>query len=88
VTIYDFHGTASGGSLPQLWSGPAGSWPNLGGNANLVATVAKGRVYVASFGQLQIFGLTGGTSAGPSTKRRTETHVPRLAPKSQFAGAL
>ena len=41
----------------MLWKGTAGYWPNTGGNADLVPTVANGRVYVASNQQLQIFGL-------------------------------
>lgn len=57
VTLFAFNATASAGSLPQLWAGVAGSWPNTGGNANIVPTVANGRVYVASNKQLQIFGL-------------------------------
>ena len=57
VTLYAFNGTPSGGSLPLLWSGAAGSWPNIGGNANIVPTVANGHVYVASNKELQIFGL-------------------------------
>jgi len=57
ITLYAFNGTASGGVLPQLWSAAAGTWPNLGGNANLVPTVANGRVYVPSYRQLTIFGL-------------------------------
>jgi hypothetical protein len=35
----------------------AGNWPNTGGNANIVPTVANGKVYVASNKQLQIFGF-------------------------------
>ncbi len=67
LTLVAFNGTASGGSLAQLWSGSAGTWPNTGtatnpltisGNANQVPTVANGRVYVPSYKQLQIFGLT------------------------------
>jgi hypothetical protein len=38
-------------------SGEAGTWPNTGGNANIVPTVANGMVYVASYKQLRIFGL-------------------------------
>jgi hypothetical protein len=40
-----------------LFSGTAGTWPNVNGNANLVPVVANGRVYVASFKRLTIFGL-------------------------------
>jgi hypothetical protein len=47
----------SGSGLHQLVNINAGTWPNLGGNANLVPVVANGLVYVASYKQLQIFGL-------------------------------
>ncbi len=40
-----------------LFSGVAGSWPYLRPNANIVPVVANGRVYVASYKQLAIFGL-------------------------------
>jgi hypothetical protein len=43
--------------LPQLWSGVAGTWPNVTGNANIVPVVANGEVFVASFKQLAIFDL-------------------------------
>jgi PQQ enzyme repeat len=58
ITLYAFNGTKSGSTLPLLWSGSAGTWPNRGGDANLVPTVANGMVYVASYRQLAIFGLT------------------------------
>lgn len=57
VTLYALNATPSGSALPLLWHAPAGFWPNTGGNANIVPTVANGRVYVASDQQLQIFGL-------------------------------
>jgi hypothetical protein len=57
ITLYAFNGTAAGTSLTETWHDTAGSWPYLQGNANLVPTVANGRVYVASYGQLSIFGL-------------------------------
>jgi hypothetical protein len=57
LTLYAFDAKASGASLNQLWSGEGGTWPNTGGNANVVPTVANGRVYVASYKQLRIFGL-------------------------------
>jgi hypothetical protein len=58
LTLAAFDGTAKGQVLRQLWSGPAGLWPNTGtpshpltitGNANIVPTVAHGRVYVAGY---------------------------------------
>ncbi|MGA8222941.1 MAG: PQQ-binding-like beta-propeller repeat protein, partial [Candidatus Acidiferrales bacterium] len=58
VTLYAYDAVPSGTSLPLLWSGTAGFWPNTGGNANIVPTVANGRVFVASNQRLEIFGLT------------------------------
>ena len=43
----------------MLFSSPAGSWGNTGGNANIVPLVANGHVFVASNQQLTIFGLGG-----------------------------
>ncbi len=44
--------------MTRLFKSPAGNWPNVGGNSNLVPVVANGKVYVGSHKQLQIFGLT------------------------------
>lgn len=58
VNLYAFNaGGSGGGTLPQLFMGPAGKWPTCTGNANIVPVVANGKVYVASYKQLQIFGL-------------------------------
>jgi hypothetical protein len=46
-----------GTTMTQLLRIHAGSWPNTGGNSNLVPVVANGQVFVASYAQLQIFGL-------------------------------
>jgi hypothetical protein len=48
------------GKMATLFSGAAGTWP-MRGRANLVPTVVNGRVFVASYKQLAIFG-TGGSS--------------------------
>jgi hypothetical protein len=45
-------------TLQGLFIAPAGNWPNLGGNSNVVPVVANGQVFVASNQQLRIFGLT------------------------------
>ena len=45
------------GELTQLTSQPAGDWPFVTGIANIVPVVANGRVYVASYKFLAIFGL-------------------------------
>ena len=49
----------SGNPMNTLFETTAGNWPNTSGNANLVPVVANGLVFVASYQQLQIFGLTG-----------------------------
>ena len=43
--------------MQQLFKGTAGVWPSFFGNSNLVPVVANGKVFVASYMQLQIFGL-------------------------------
>jgi hypothetical protein len=45
------------GRLPRLQLIQAGQWAFPEGNANLTPVVANGKVYVASYGQLQIWGL-------------------------------
>jgi hypothetical protein len=61
VTLYAFDPTAATGSAP-VFSSDAGSWPIANGNANIVPVVANGKVFVASFAALNIFG-PGGTLA-------------------------
>jgi hypothetical protein len=58
VTLYAFDAAAGTGSLPVFKSN-AGSWPNPSANANIVPVVANGKVFVASFGALNIFGPSG-----------------------------
>jgi hypothetical protein len=53
VTLYALD--AANGTT--LFSGTAGTWPNVNGNANLVPVAVNGKVYVASFKRLAIFGL-------------------------------
>jgi hypothetical protein len=80
VTLQAFDATPAGGVLKSLWSNNAGTWPNTGGNANIVPTVANGMVYVASYKQLQIFGLIRPTQFG---KRMTQMAFdPEVTPQS------
>ncbi|HTZ83098.1 MAG TPA: Ig-like domain-containing protein [Candidatus Acidoferrales bacterium] len=58
LTLYAFNPDAGGNAMSLLWQGSAGSWPIFNNNANLVPVVANGEVFVASYQQLQILGLT------------------------------
>jgi hypothetical protein len=57
IFLYAFDPDSGGSSMKQLFKVAAGSWPFTGGNANLVPVVANGQVFVATYKQLQIFGL-------------------------------
>jgi hypothetical protein len=83
VTLYAFNGTKSASNLSKLWSGAAGTWPNLSADANLVPTVANGKVYVASYKQLAIFGLISATASN-----KIELQQPVAVAEPKPAGAL
>jgi len=91
ISLYAFDPDSGGGSMNKLFTSPAGNWPNTGGNANLVPTVANGQVYVASNKQLQIFGLTASpdattttltSSVNPSLQGKSVTFTATVAPQS------
>lgn len=78
VTLFAFTAEPSNGStLGTLYSAHAGTWQVAGGNANLVPVVANGKVYVASYEQLAIFGL-----AAPGQKTATLQAPPVFAPRA------
>lgn len=60
--LYAFGETLTNGKLTQLFEAVAGEWAasGMGGNSNIVPVVANGQVYVATYKQLQIFGLAAG----------------------------
>src|ERR1022692_4175115 len=57
IVLSAFNPESGGAAMTQLFMGPAGAWPNVGGNSNLVPVVANGKVYVGSNRPLRIFGL-------------------------------
>jgi hypothetical protein len=61
VKLYAFDPTNTSG---PIWSGVAGTWPFASNaNANLVPVVGNGHVFVASYGNLSIFGPSPGAQA-------------------------
>jgi hypothetical protein len=69
ITLYAFNAPPAG-PLVTLWSKSAGQWgESIGGaHPNIVPTVANGRVYVASGGELEVFGLTAGLNLQPANQ--------------------
>jgi hypothetical protein len=72
ISLYAFNPKAGGSKMTLLYKNQAGTWPNQGGNSNLVPVVANGKVYVASYAELQVFGLKQGANAGSGA----ETSLP------------
>jgi hypothetical protein len=78
VTLYAFDPSSiQSGQATQLYSGPAGTWPNPG-NANIVPLVAAGRVYLASYKQLAIFGLGATQQTAGSVPRTARAPAPQV----------
>ena len=62
IELFAFKSEPHGSSpLETLYEGTAGYWSSTGANANIVPVVANGKVYVASYEQLDILGLGGGS---------------------------
>jgi outer membrane protein assembly factor BamB len=53
ITLHAFDAA----NATRLFSEPAGTWPNRDGTANVVPVVANGKVFVAGYRSLAIFGL-------------------------------
>jgi hypothetical protein len=79
LTLYAFAAVPTNGTLKQLYSSPAGQWPNLGGNANIVPVVANGKVYVAAYKGLMIFGPNGHAASQPAAAAVAATTMERAA---------
>jgi outer membrane protein assembly factor BamB len=65
IDLYAFDPSTidANGQMKPLYRDVAGSWPNVYGDANIVPMVANGRVFVASYRALAIFGVKSGTGA-------------------------
>lgn len=86
VNLYAFSGLAANGSYPLLF-GPTnvGSWPNIGGNANIVPTVANGLVYVASNKLLTILTLRQGAGGGAGLSQSLAQIEAVASPTTSFS---
>ena len=82
LTLYAFSAAPANGALPLLYSAPAGQWPNLGGNANIVPMVANGLVYVAAYQTLTIFG-PGGAAPAVAAPAAVANQALALAPAAR-----
>lgn len=78
------HGTSP---LTTLYQAPAGYWIEDNANANLLPAVANGKVYVASYQQLEIFGLGGSAAVTRSHARRVANVGPIKTP-NEVTGTL
>jgi hypothetical protein len=76
LMLYAFSATPVNGSLPLLYSAPAGQWPNLGGNANVVPLVANGLVYVGAYQTVTIFGPNGTAPASAAALSAAQAAPP------------
>jgi hypothetical protein len=57
IHLFAFDPEAGGTTLKQIQNKPAGTWPSLNANSNIVPVVANGKVFVASYKELIIFGV-------------------------------
>ncbi len=72
-----------------LYSADAGTWPSSHANANIVPSVAGGRVFVASYKQLAIFGLLPpGTRSGIPFRPSYPRYANLPAGTHQFTGVI
>lgn len=77
ITLYAYDPVAAAnGNTNWIFSAPAGTWPNLGGNATIVPVVADSRVYVASYAELEIFGLGADSPAARQAAARLTHPAP------------
>jgi hypothetical protein len=62
IWLYAFTPESSGKGMTTLFKAYAGVWPNINGDSNQVPLIANGKVYVASYKKIYIFGLKPQTS--------------------------
>ena len=80
VRLFAFDAAARTTNTPPLYSSVAGIWPNSNANANIVPVVANGKVYVASYKTLSIFGI-GGHAVPTMSPQLSPQMSPQLLPQ-------
>jgi hypothetical protein len=58
ISLFAFEPDIGGTTMKTLYTTTVGNWPAKGANTNLVPVVADGKVFVASYKELVILGLT------------------------------
>lgn len=88
IELSAFTSQASSSSLLQtLYQATGGYWDSTGGNSNVVPVVANAKVYVASYEQLDIFGL-GGTKGAPTRPPGLVAYHPTTNAPHEITGTL
>jgi hypothetical protein len=88
LTLYAFAAMPVNGTFTQLYSSPAGQWPNLGANANTVPVVANGKVYVGSYKALMIFGPNGSAATATASVPIADSNPLPLGITRRVSGQL
>jgi len=88
LTLIAFAAIPSNGTFKQLYSSTAGPWVSLLANANAVPVVANGKVYVASYQTLMIFGANGTAAPRPAVVPGNDTRVLSQGVSNRVSGIL
>jgi len=90
ITLFAFEAQPpnSSSTLQTLYQAPAGYWASTGGNANIVPVVANGKVYVASYEQLDIFGLLGSKTKAVAAAPVIKAPHANIGAPHQITGTL
>jgi len=90
ITLFAFEAEPpnSSSTLQTLFQAPAGNWESTGGDADIVPVVANGKVYVASYRVLDIFGLLGSKAKAVAAAPVMEAPPANIGAPHQITGTL
>ncbi len=90
ITLMAFKSEPQGPSstLETLYQATAGYWAATQANANIVPVVANGKVYVASYEQLDIFGLGGSAPVKAVPMAASLTYRTTFSARNEVTGTL